>query len=511
MQWVLTAAQMREAEQAAESQHGMPSALLMENAGRALAAVARSVAGPQGRFHVLCGPGNNGGDGLVAARFLLEGGARLSVAVVGERGKMTADAQRNLKALESAAFRAQALEDLPDLGPGDVVVDALFGTGLSRAPAGPFAEAIQRIQRWRGAGARVVAADVPSGLRSDTGEPFDPCVEADVTVAFGLLKRGQVLEPGASLCGELRRVDIGLSLAAARSLTGPVVPRLVEESDARGALPPRRADSHKGTYGHVLGVAGSRGKSGAAALLARAALRSGAGLVSVATRAEVLEGVMAHAPEIMGIPLEAPGPLGLADLEPLLAAAEGKDALIIGPGIPRGPETGPLIGELLTRVDADVVLDADALNAVASDLSVLRKAKRQVVLTPHPGEMARLTGLSTKEVQARRMEVARDFAMTHGVTLVLKGTRTLTVSAQGDVFINPTGNPGMATGGTGDVLSGICGAFLAQGFPVPDAIWAAVYTHGLAGDLAARRSGKMGLTAGDVLQGLCDVWTRWDR
>ncbi|MDC0708067.1 NAD(P)H-hydrate dehydratase [Stigmatella sp. ncwal1] len=511
MQLVLTAAQMREAEQAAESKYGMPSALLMENAGRALAEVARSLAGPRGRFNVVCGPGNNGGDGLVAARFLLEGGARLAVAVVGDRAKMTAEAQRNLKALEATAFRAQALETLPELGPEDVVVDALFGTGLSRAPEGPFAEAIQHIDRWRGAGAKVVAADVPSGLQSDTGEPFSPCVEADVTVAFGLLKRGQVLEPGATHCGELRRVDIGLSMAAAQGLSGPVLPLLVEESDARGVLPPRRADSHKGTYGHVLAVAGSRGKSGAAALVARAALRAGAGLVSVATRGEVLDAVMAHAPEIMGIPLEASGPLGLADLEPLLAAAEGKDALVIGPGIPRGPETGKLIGELLARVDADVVLDADALNAVATDLSVLRQAKQQVVLTPHPGEMARLTGLSTKEVQARRLEVAREFAMAHGVTLVLKGTRTLTVSADGDIYINPTGNPGMATGGTGDVLSGICGAFLAQGVPVHEAIWAAVYTHGLAGDLVARRSGQVGLIASELLQGLCDVWLRWER
>ncbi|MDY7228306.1 NAD(P)H-hydrate dehydratase [Hyalangium rubrum] len=510
MQSVLTAAQMREAEQAAEAQHGMPSALLMENAGRALAEAARSVAGPGGRFSVVCGPGNNGGDGLVAARFLREGGARVDVALVGDRAKMTAEAKRNLRALEADGFTAQGLEALPTLGRGDVVVDALFGTGLSRAPAGEFADAIHRIDGWRAAGAKVVAADVPSGLQSDTGEAFTPCVEADVTVSFGLLKRGQVLEPGASRCGELRRVDIGLSPATLHALTG-LVPRLVEEADARGVLPPRRADSHKGTYGHVLVVAGSRGKTGAAAMAARSALRSGAGLVSVATRAEVVDTVLSFAPELMGIPLEASGPLGLADLEPLLAAAEGKDALVIGPGIPRGPETGKLIAELLARVEAPVVLDADALNAVATDLSALRGAKRQVVLTPHPGEMARLTGRSTKEVQAHRLELAREFAMEHGVTLVLKGTRTLTVSADGDLYINPTGNPGMATGGTGDVLSGICGAFLAQGFQVPDAIWAAVYVHGLAGDLAAGKRGKVGLIATDLIKGLCDVWTRWDR
>ncbi len=510
MQRVLTAAQMREAEQAAEHRYGMPSALLMENAGRALAEVARGEAGPGGRCIIICGPGNNGGDGLVAARFLRETGARVAVALVGEAARMTPEARRNLHALEAYGVSAQALDALPEPGAGDVVVDALFGTGLSRAPAGAFSEAILRIQRWRAAGARVVAADVPSGLQSDTGEAFLPCVEADVTVSFGFLKRGQVLEPGASLCGELRRVDIGLSEAAAQALTGPVL-RWVEEEDARGALRPRRADTHKGTYGHVLVVAGSRGKSGAAALVARAALRSGAGLVSVATREQVLEAVLSHAPEVMGLPLMAPGPLGLADLEPLVAAAEGKDALVIGPGIPRGPETGRLLGELLERVEVPAVLDADALNAVAEDLRVLRRARGPVVLTPHPGEMARLTGRSTREVQQRRLDVARQLAEALQVTVVLKGARTLIASADGTLYVNPTGNPGMATAGTGDVLSGICGAFLAQDVPMPDAAWAAVYAHGLAGDLAAVKRGKVGLIASDVIKGLCEVWTRWGR
>jgi ADP-dependent NAD(P)H-hydrate dehydratase / NAD(P)H-hydrate epimerase len=329
-------------------------------------------------------------------------------------------------------------------------------------------------------------------------------------VSFGSLKRGQVLEPGASLCGELRRVDIGLSAAAAQALTGPVL-WLVEEGDAREALPPRRSDTHKGTYGHVLIVAGSRGKSGAAALVARAALRSGAGLVSVATRVEVVDAVLAHAPEVMGIPLEASGPLGLADLDALLSAAEGKDALVIGPGLPRGEETGRLIGELLSRLEVPVVLDADALNAVAADLSVLRRAKAPVVLTPHPGEMARLTGRTTKEVQAQRVDMSKRLAAGLGVTVVLKGARTLIASADGQLYVNPTGNPGMATAGAGDVLSGICGAFVGQGLRVPEAIWAAVYVHGLAGDLAAARRGEVGLIAGDIIEGLCDVWTRWGR
>jgi NAD(P)H-hydrate epimerase len=285
----------------------------------------------------------------------------------------------------------------------------------------------------------------------------------------------------------------------------------VEEADARGALPRREAQGHKGTYGHVLVVGGSRGKSGAAALAARSALRAGAGLVTVATRGEVLEAVLCHAPEVMGVPLDAAGPLGPEDLEPLVAAAEGKDALVLGPGLPRGPRTAALLGELLGRVECPAVLDADALNAAAEDVGLLRRARAPLVLTPHPGEMARLSGLDTRGVQGRRLEVARDFAAAHGVTLVLKGARTLTAGAGGGLYVNPTGNPGMATGGSGDVLSGVVGALLAQGLAPDVAAWAGVYAHGLAGDIAVRRRGQLGLVAGDLVEALCEVWTRWGR
>ncbi|ATB48642.1 NAD(P)H-hydrate dehydratase [Corallococcus macrosporus] len=508
---VLTAAQMRQAEEAAEARHGMPSALLMENAGRGLAEVARGLLGPGGRFVVVCGPGNNGGDGLVAARFLREGGACVSVVLVGDAAKRAPEARRNVEALKGFGVTPRTLESVEPARRGDVVVDALFGTGLSRAPGGAFADAVAAMRGWRALGAKVVAADVPSGLQSDTGAPFSPCVEADATVAFGFLKPGQVLEPGASLCGQVHRVDIGMGGEAAKEVSGPGL-FVVEEADARRTLPVRKADSHKGTFGHVLVVAGSRGKTGAAALVAKAALRSGAGLVTVAARADALDTIQAHSVEIMGIPLEATGPLGLGDLDALVAAAEGKDALVIGPGIPRGDETGALLGELLARVEVPAVLDADALNAVATDLSVLRRAKAPVVMTPHPGEMARLTGRSTKEVQAHRLDVARQLSSGLKVTLVLKGDRTLTSDADGRVYLNTPGNPGMATGGSGDVLSGICGAFLAQSFPVPEAIWTAVYAHGLAGDLAARKRGHLGLVAGDIVeQGLCEVWLRWER
>src|SRR6218665_3704911 len=293
MRRVLTADRMRAAERAAESHHGMPSPLLMENAGRALADVAHALGGPEARFVVVCGPGNNGGDGLVAARFLLSWGRRVTLVLVGPSAKRTSGFQRNLLALGPSGLQPQALRAAagprpaaraPAPRPGAGVVDALFGTGLPRAPAGEFAEAIERLLRWREAGPKVVAADLPSGLHTDSAEPFTPCVEADITVSFGFLKPGQVLEPGASLCGDVRCVDIGLPAQAVEGREGQEL-LFVEEADARGAIAPRRSDTHKGTYGHVLVVAGSPGKSGAAALSALGALRGGAGLVHVAPRA----------------------------------------------------------------------------------------------------------------------------------------------------------------------------------------------------------------------------------
>ena len=510
MRRALTAARMRAADQAAESRFGMPSPLLMENAGRELAKVARELGAPGGRYVVVCGPGNNGGDGLVAARFLLSEGLRVTLVLVGDKAKLTPESKRNLHALAPYGIQPQPLGAVSEPRAGDVVVDALFGTGLTRAPTGEFAEAIEHLLRWRAGGAKVVAADMPSGLHTDTGEPFTPCVEADITVTFGFLKQGQLQEPGATRCGELRCVDIGIPSEAVDPQPGAEL-FLVEEADARGALAPRGSDTHKGSYGHVLVVAGSHGKSGAAAMAALGALRGGAGLVTVATRSEVVESVLGHAPEVMGWPLDTRGPLGLADLEPLLEAAEKKDVLVIGPGIPRGEETVTLLRELFSRVQVPMVLDADALNAVATDLDVLRRAKGGLVLTPHPGEMSRLTGVPTKDLQRARVEVSRDFARTHGVTLVLKGARTLIAHSDGTVYVNPTGNPGMATGGMGDVLSGLVGALLGQGLKLPEAAWAAVYAHGLSGDLMVARRGQLGLIATDVAKGLCNVWTRWNR
>ena len=509
MKRLLTAAEMRAVDAAADG-FGMPSAVLMENAGEALAREALAVASPHGRFLVVCGTGNNGGDGLVAARRLAGQGREVFVELLGAPGVLKGEPARNWTALEATRAVVGRIGATFSVVRGDVVIDALFGTGLSRPPEGAYADAIARMAAWRAAGALVVAADVPSGLDSDTGRALEPTVTADVTVSFGYLKLGQAVEPGVTRCGRVVLADIGIPRGAERALSEAPV-SLVEAQDARARLHPRRSDSHKGTYGHVLVVAGSTGKSGAAALCALGALRGGAGLVTVASSGAVVEQVLHHAPEVMGEHLGQGSGLGAGELERVLALAQGKQALVIGPGLERGPETAAFLAGVLAGLPCPAVLDADALNALAADPAVLRTAAAPVVVTPHPGEMARLLGASTADVQAARLDVARTFSRAHGVIVVLKGARTLTATPTGSAYVNPTGNPGMATGGSGDVLAGLIGALIAQGLPPEDAALTGVWAHGHAGDLAAARRGQVGLIASDLLDGLGETWAGWGR
>lgn len=500
MKRVLTAAESR----AVDASSGDTLAL-MERAGEALAKTALREASSNARFFVLCGPGNNGGDGFVAARHLNEAKRTVFAELVGDASKLKGDAAKNY---ERAGVKFAQISETPTAD--DVIIDALLGTGLNRAPEGALADAVVQIEEWRAKGARVIAADLPSGVESDSAQAHTPSITAQVTLAFGALKPVHVIEPGVSRCGRVELVDLGLPPTAITAVPGPVI-WLLEEADARAKLPARRADSHKGTYGHVLVVGGSRGKSGAAALSALGALRAGAGLVTVATRAAALDAVLAHAPEVMGVELPAEGALGLRDLNALLDAADGKDAVVIGPGITRDDDTHSLLATLLEELHVPCVLDADALNALAGHLEVLEKAQSALILTPHPGEMARLIGKSAAEVQRDRVGVAREFVKAHPSLLILKGARTLITRDDGTVFVNPTGNPGMATAGSGDVLSGVVGALLAQGLMPTDAAIAAVWAHGQAGDLLREKRGEMGLIASDLLDGLSEVWRLWDR
>ncbi len=505
---IVTTEEMRLLDQLTAAEFGLPSRLLMENAGAAVAREVRRRLRPPHKAVVVCGPGNNGGDGLVAARHLANAGGNVEVVLLTEALK--GDALANLEAYRKLGGAARLLDESQGLGTGrgDLVVDAVFGIGLSRPAEGRALAAIEQIRVARELGARVLAVDLPSGLDSDSGRPCGPCVTADCTVTFGYIKRGLALEPGASLGGELVIADISIPRLAGSRLQGPKV-FLLREDEIRAVLPPREAYAHKGQFGHVLVIAGSPGKSGAAAMACAAALRGGCGLVTVAARPKETAAVQAFMPEIMAHPLPGSGPLGLSDLPALLEASQGKSVIAAGPGLLRGPETGHLLGRLLFEAKLPAVLDADALNALADKLELLTTATGPLILTPHPGEMARLIGKSVREVQEDRIGVARRFSEQYRLTVVLKGARTVIADVAGATAINPTGNPGMATAGSGDVLTGLCAALAGQGMTPGSAACAAVFVHGMAGDRARRKRGSLGIVATDLLEAMTEVWAKW--
>jgi len=506
---ILTAAETRAVDREAIERFGVPGLLLMEHAAQAVAEAARAALGASGRVFVVAGAGNNGGDGYAAARLLFAAGVSTKVLAAADRSRLAGDAAVNARLF--AAFGGEvasfASEGLAAAGRGDVVVDALLGTGLSRAPEGVFGQAILAVNEARTRGAVVVAVDLPSGLDADTGLAPGLVVVADRTVTFGALKVGLAVPPGRELAGAVEVAPISWPPKALDGLASRL--ELLDEARVREALPLRKEQSHKGTYGHCLVVAGSPGKSGAAALAGSGALVGGAGLVTIATRAEVVPQVLGHAAELMAAPLPGDGALGRSDLPALLAAAEGKDVVLVGPGIPRGPETCAAIGAMLAGCDATFVLDADALNALAEEPALLGRARGRVVITPHPGEMARLAGTTIAEVQADRIGVARRFAAAHGCTVILKGAGTVVADPGGNAAICPTGNAGMATGGSGDVLGGLVASLVAQGMAPPEAARAAVFVHGTAGDRVAARTGMAGLVASDLLEGIREVWASW--
>ncbi len=511
---VLTAAQMREADRRTIEEIGLPGVVLMENAGAAVARVVRERYPSARRPLVLCGKGNNGGDGFVVARRLLD--LRPTTCLLGRRDQVRGDAATHLGAFERSGGIVAEVADEADwarskaeLWQAGVIVDALLGTGLRKEPSGLLAEAIGEIARAADRGTPIVAVDLPSGLPSDTGDVTWPTVRASVTVTFGAPKHGHVLPPACDRVGELVVADIGITAGALEGSAGRLF--LLEAADAARAFPPRAPDAHKGTYGHLLIVAGAVGKTGAAILAATGALRSGVGLVTVATPEPALSLVAAGRPEVMTepLPVSPSGDLTSEALERALALAATRDAAVIGPGLGQGPGTGTFVREFVLRCPVPLLVDADGLNALAPsdrEAGALEALRRGVatVLTPHPGEMARLAGLRAADVQRARLEIAGRLAQDTGALVVLKGQRTLVCRPDGRAAVNPTGNPGMATGGTGDVLAGILGALLAR-HDAWTAATAGVYLHGLAGDRAAERLGQESLLAGDVAAAVPDA------
>ncbi len=495
---LLSAQEAKAIDAMAEKQFGLGVEVLMERAGQSVAELAAPLCASR-RVVVFVGPGNNGGDGLVAARYMTAAGLRVEVALAVPAAQLKGAAKLNL---DRWTQLNPVTAGLPALAPGDLAIDALLGTGLSRSPEGLLRDAIQHMNAARAAGAKVVSIDVPSGLNGDTGTAPGDCVRADLTVTLVARKRGLTQEPGATLAGKTVIADLGLPAEAMLACRTS----LFELADLRALLRPREAGAFKNSFGHLLVVAGSPGKTGAGTLAVRGALRSGAGLVTLAGREQTLVPMLAGHPEAMSYVLTGQGPLGEADLLDLLAALEGKQALAIGPGLWRGPETGPLLAKLLEEFEGATVLDADALNAIAGQPGTLAGARGPTVVTPHPGEAARLIGHSTAEVQADRFAAAAKLARFDPTVVVLKGAGTIVAAPDGRMSVNPTGNAGLAHGGTGDVLCGLIGGLLAQGMAPYDAARAGAYLHGWAGERVSARRGQRGLLAGEVADELGSLW-----
>jgi len=504
---ILDTLQMREADRRTIEEIGIASLVLMENAGRQVvssieATHADRLSGP---VAVLCGRGSNGGDGFVVARTLAQRGSEVSVFLLGRVADVRGDARVNLEILGRLGITVVEIADsqawelhVTEVRDCRLVVDAIVGTGL-KAPFSGLLETV--VADVNAADIPVVSVDLPSGLSADSHEAIGPAIEASLTVTLTAPKLSLVLPPAEAYAGDIVIADIGIPASVVDSLEGPHV-ELLTRSSMLDLVRPRAPDSHKGDYGHVLVVAGSTGKTGAAYLAATAALRSGAGLVTLATPAGCLPILAGMAPEYMTYPMsETADGLVLASVEELLDLA--RDAIVVGPGLGQATATQRFVTTLVDQSAVPLVVDADGLNAFGRAAGgLMGREGRDVIITPHPGEMARLVGLSTNDVQANRLAVARDLATSHHVYVVLKGHRTVIATPDGKVFINPTGNAGMATGGTGDVLAGMIGAWLAQLLDAEAACRLSVYLHGLAGDLAEASRGETAMTAGDVVDRL---------
>lgn len=503
---LLTSTEMREVDRATIEDYGLPGAVLMEHAGLATARAAREmVERPGAHICVLCGRGNNGGDGFVAARWLRRWGFVPEVFLFGDPAELEGDARLNFSLWRRAGYEAESITSSGDLvvlvgslRRCELVIDALLGTGVSGPPREPLAAAIRQVRQ---AGRPVLAVDLPSGVNADTGEAYDPHIVATRTVTFGAWKRGLALYPGAAAAGRVELVDIGIPDPVLDSVED--APALLERQDVARWLPPRRPDTHKGQAGRVLIVGGSAGMGGAVILAGRAAARGGAGLVTLAVPECLAVACETATLEVMSRPLPQTNDGLLAgdalrDADDLLEAA---DAVAVGPGLRTSRDGAALLAELMAAVRAPLVIDADGLNLLARQPDLAGTRPGPTVLTPHPGEAGRLLGREATEVQQDRIGTARELAGRFRATAVLKGAMTVIASPEGQVWVNPTGNAAMASGGMGDALTGLLTALLAQGLEPHRAAGAAAWLHGRAADLAAGGS-DAGLLATDVIDHL---------
>ncbi|MFC4767039.1 NAD(P)H-hydrate dehydratase [Effusibacillus consociatus] len=502
--YIVTSEEMRHLDRYAIDSVGIPVLALMENAGRAVAEAAQSHFGGEKRnWLILAGKGNNGGDALVAARHLVEWGHRVTILYAEEPDRLTGEAavQRNIAA--ALGISSTVYQTGPFNWRGfDGILDGLLGTGTKGAPREPYASVIKEANE---SGLPIISIDIPSGLDADTGAVHDPCIQAVRTVALAFLKQGLVQYPGVGAAGEVMAAPIGIpeEIADKHGIkTFLLTDRLLRER--LGIERIRLVNTHKGTYGHVLAVAGSRQMSGAGLLCAKAALRTGCGLVTWAVPDQLAGPLIGHVPEVMlaGIADGGRGDWSATSPQDILSWVADKDAVAVGPGIGRFLQGEKWLSALWNGIPCPLVLDADALNMMANAFEKWPRRQAATILTPHPGEMARLLKISVQEVQKDRIGLAREFSLRYGVTLVLKGAQTVIATPEGAAFVNTTGNPGMATGGTGDVLTGMIASLLAQGHNAVQAACLGVYLHGRAGDQAAARLGESALIASDIIDRL---------
>lgn len=512
---VVTAQEMRQIDQQTIEQIGIPGAVLMEHAGSAVVRVLHQRFPECQRIGIVVGKGNNGGDGLVVARQLAHGGQPIQIFLVSPPERFAGDALTNLQIAQNLDLPITPVlseRELPEfksqIASSDLIVDSIFGTGLRGGVHGFIGEVIDCIN---GTGKPVVAIDLPSGLSADTGIAEGACIQASYTVTMGLPKRGNLIPPGGTLTGQLEVADIGFPASVIDAQSIQV--NWTQPADAAQLLPSRPSHSHKGTYGRVFVVAASTGMTGAAALTSAGALRIGAGLVTLGTPKSLNPILEVKLSEVMTLPLPetAEGSLALEAKSHIIEAVERtKSVLAIGPGLSQHPETVALVHSLIRESDTPTVIDADGINALSKSKDILSSLSPQTVLTPHPGEMARLIGGTIEALERDRIGIAQRFAQAYNVTLVLKGAPTVIARGNGAMWINSTGNAGMATGGMGDVLTGLIAGLMAQKAAPFDAAVLGVYLHGLAGDIVAESIGMHGLMAGDVLNNVPKAIKRCD-
>ncbi len=508
---ILTSEQMKNIDRRTIKKYGIPGVVLMENAGlQAAMYVIDSVKDIHRKeILILCGPGNNGGDGFVIARHFFNQGLLPHTILIGDRKKVKGDALINLKIARNMGIEIDEvkterswLKYHEHLAHTDLIIDALLGTGLEGIPRGIYKKVISDMNQ---SGAEIIAIDIPSGLSGSLCKVEGEAVRADRTITFCCPKIAHIFPPSEEYVGNLKIADISVPEEAIQEEKAWL--NLVEEDLARSLIPSRKRDAHKGDFGHILAICGSIGKSGAAALVAESALKTGAGLVTVATGSSAQKLLAAQCSEMMTEPLleTETGSISKKALLRLKELSRGKELLVIGPGITTHPDTSSAMRILLKETQMPALVDADGLNAFEGYSKELYGKHRELVVTPHPGEMGRIIGQPAKFVQENRSEVCRNFATTHHCYVVLKGYKTLISDPLGNVYVNPTGNPGLATAGAGDILTGMIAGFLVQKTGILNALILAVYLHGLAADIAAAELGEIPLMARDVIACLPDA------